>query len=374
MRVLILSVTTGYGHHSTALALSQALEARGVEVTTADLYQQASRFMYEIMDKGYNFSIKHMRRPFRTAYNSMEENEHVRKVVSILAGNKRIAKRFSSFFKDYRPDVVVATHVLAAQALDILKAYGFLTEPVFGIVTDYCFHPFWEDVKHIEYIITGSELLSHVAGRRGIDRKKLLPLGLPVKPEFRNKRSRTEARLELGLADKRTILIMGGSMGYGNMMQAVTDIDNMDMDLQIVCICGNNEKLRQRLHYVRTKARLTILGFIDNVDIYMDAADCIITKPGGLTVTEVLCKKLPIILTEPIPGHEEHNAEFLMNCGAAIRVTENFSVSEAVFYLFSKPERLALMERALELVAHPDAAERICDVLFEAHESRQELK
>ena len=88
----------------------------------------------------------------------------------------------------------------------------------------------------------------------------------------------------------------------------------------------------------------------------------IITKPGGLTVTEALCKKLPMILVNPIPGHEERNVEFLMNNGAALRVSHNFSVCEAVYYLYTNPERLTLMSRCIELIAKPDAAQRICDL------------
>ena len=92
----------------------------------------------------------------------------------------------------------------------------------------------------------------------------------------------------------------------------------------------------------------------------MDAADCIVTKPGGLTVTEALCKKLPMILVNPNPGHEERNVEFLMNNGAAVRVSPTFSVCEAVYYITRNPERLEYMSRCIELIAKPDAAERIC--------------
>ena len=92
----------------------------------------------------------------------------------------------------------------------------------------------------------------------------------------------------------------------------------------------------------------------------MDAADCIITKPGGLTVTELLVKQLPAILVNPIPGHEERNAEFLLNNGGAVRISPSFSAGEALHFIFSTPGRLELMRRSLALIAHPDAARRLC--------------
>lgn len=373
MRILILSVTAGYGHHSTANALAEELERREIDVTVMDLYRQASKFMYDVVDKGYTFSIKHLRRQFGKAYNTLTENENARNFVNIISGNKRIARKFAAVLQGYKPDVIISTHVLAAQIIDILKAHGFVTVPVFGIVTDYCIHPFWEDVTSIDYIITGSEHLNYVSEKRGINPLKLLPLGLPVRAVFSNHRDKSELRTELNLEEKKTILVMGGSMGYGNIMQSISEIDNLDLDIQIICICGNNTKLYQRMQSMRTKSKLLTLGFVNNVEQYMGASDCIVTKPGGLTVTEAMCMRLPMILVNPIPGHEEYNAEFLTNYGVAVRVTEQFSLSEAVYLLFKTEGRLELMERSIELLARPDATERICDAAIMAAERNSRI-
>ena len=365
MRTLIISVTAGYGHNSTARAISDELEARGVEVVVEDLYQQFSKALYDIVDKGYIFSVKHLRRQYKTAYSSFERNENMRRIASLFSLNDRIAKTFANYITQLMPDVIVATHVFAAQVLNILKARGFLEVPVIGISTDYCIHPFWEEASAIEYIITASELLSYTAEKRGISPDMLLPLGIPIRSAFLTTLPRDEAKLELKLApSKRMVLVMGGSMGYGNILTSVQSIDSLDMDLQIVCICGNNEKLRQSLHHLATCANITIRGFVDNVELYMDAADCIVTKPGGLTVTEVMCKELPMILVDPIPGHEERNMEFLTNNGAAIATSRFFSVAEAVYYLFTNPKRLDLMRESIRLIAKPHATRIICDLII----------
>ena len=361
MKILILSVTTGYGHHSTANALAEELKVRGVDVVIVDLYEKVSKFKYDLLDKGYTFSIKHMKKPFGRAYRTLVEHESARSFVNILAGNKRVAKKFAETIQHYQPEVIISTHVLAAQVIDILKLHEYVTVPVFGIVTDYCIHPFWEDIEHIDYIVTGSEYLNFTSEKRGLDVGKILPLGLPVRAEFGLKIQKSEARRILELEDRMTILVMGGSMGYGNIVQWIAEIDRLPYEIQVICICGKNEKLYQRVNQMQINSPLRVLGFINQVALYMDAADCIITKPGGLTVTEVMCKRLPMILVNPIPGHEVGNAEFLTNCGAAIRVTEQFSVSEAVYYLLANPGRLDLMERSIELISHPDATQRICD-------------
>lgn len=365
MRVLILSVTAGYGHISAANAISAELSRRGSEVVVEDLYQYASQVLHDLIENGYLFSVKHLKKPYHHAYSSLERSERMRRMVSVLTANRLIARRFATYFEGYTPDIIVTTHVFGAQVLDILKSHGFLNIPVIGIVTDYCFHPFWEDLKKIEYIVTGSERMLGAAIRRGIPADKLLPFGIPVRSAFQSRTPKKEAREKLGLkTDSKTVLIMGGSMGYGNMLQTVASIDRLCMDIQIVCICGSNDKLRRRLEHIRTHSPLTICGFVNNVDEYMDAADCVITKPGGCTVTEALCKAIPMILTEPIPGHEERNIDFLVRNCAAMRTGDDFPAAEAVYTLFSNSDLLDIYTRGVQLLSKPNAAKDICDFLF----------
>lgn len=359
MRILIVSVTAGYGHHSTAAALAAEFKARGAETMVVDLYEYCSTFMYNAMDKGYLFSTNHLRRPYSQAYTMLEKNEKLRKFISSITANSHFCNKFAHYLQGIAPDAVISTHVLAAQVLDILKKQHQLNVPVIGINTDYCIQPFWEDLHYIDYIVTPSELLNFSAHSRGISMEKILPFGLPVKPKFKNKLSKQEARQELNIPDRNTILIMGGSMGYGNITKTVKEILSCGMDYQILCICGTNKKLKENLKKIHAD-NLMVYGFVNNVELFMDAADCIITKPGGLTLTEILVKQLPAILINPIPGHEERNIEFASKNGGAIKITETFSVSEAIYFLFTNPERLKLMENALSLIAKPDATERIC--------------
>lgn len=364
MRVLILSVTAGYGHNNSAYALSAELESRGASVIVEDFYKQVSYLVYGFVDKGYQFSVRHMRRPYKTAYASLERYERARKIFGAINGNKLFLNRYAKYLEEHKPDVIIATHVFAAVMLNTLKKNGVLTTPVLGINTDYCIQPFWEETHDIEYIITGSELLNYIAIKKGIPEKLLLPLGLPIRSIFQNTVPKAEAREQLGLdPEMQTVLVMSGSMGYGDMQSAIQEIDQMQIPTQMICICGRNEKLKQQLEELSLRSTCLITGFVENVSLYMDAADCIITKPGGLTVTEVLSKRLPMILVDPIPGHEERNAEFFVNNGAAMQVSEHFSVAEAVYYMFSQPQRLQLMQESLSLLSHPRATEDICDFI-----------
>ena len=157
---------------------------------------------------------------------------------------------------------------------------------------------------------------------------------------------------------------MSGSMGYGNMVQSMLRLDNMEDDFQLLCICGRNEKTFEKLSSMTFKKDVRIFGFVDDGDVMMDAADCLITKPGGLSTTESMTKGLPMILVNPIPGQEERNSEFFVNSGAAIRVTKHYPVDEAVYMLYHFPERLDSIKRAMADILPKNATAAITDLIL----------
>lgn len=367
MNVLILSVTAGGGHYSTAKALEKEFLSAGVNVTVVDMYYYANKLMFRALDKGYLISTKYLKKPFRSAYTRLEQKSIYGKTyASVISAKSLVMRKLSAYFHRHKFDAVICTHVFAAIVMDELKERGIVQMPVIGIITDYCIHPFWEETVNIDYIVTASELLNYTAILRGINSKRLLPLGIPVLSKFRKRVPKEEARRKLKMDPwKKTLLFMSGSMGYGNMINIVSSIDRMNMDFQIICICGNNKKMYNRMQMLKTKNNMLVYGFVNNVDEYMDAADCILTKPGGLTVSECLAKSKPMILLNPIPGQEERNTEFLLNNGVAVKVSSSFSAAEAVNFIFNSPGRLELMEKSAKLITHPDAGEKLCEFIIE---------
>lgn len=373
MRVLLLSVTAGFGHHATAKAVSDRLQARGAVVHTIDVYEVISRFIKETIDKGYLFSSKHTKELYRLFYSLAEthgQSYWTGAFQPINLINDLGAKKFVRCIDDFAPDVIICTHIFAAQLVDELKRRELVHVPTYGICTDYTLHPFWEDVPRIEYIVIASELLIHRCVQRGIERSRLLPLGIPVHPKFNDPLSREDAAAALGIDPSRqTLLLMGGSMGYANNRKTIERLSLLNLPFQLLVVCGNNKKSYAQLEkqIAEYNGPCTILpyGFVDNIDVMMSASDCIITKPGGLTVSEALARHLPMLLVDPIPGHEERNIEFLLNNGIALAVTKTFPVDEAVYNLFLNPGRLEMIKKVMSLVAHPDATERLADCVLQ---------
>ena len=170
-----------------------------------------------------------------------------------------------------------------------------------------------------------------------------------------------KARAQLGLDPALpTILLMGGSMGYGNMAETLQKIDSLPMDFQIIAVCGNNAEMKAEVDGTPTTHRVLSTGFVDYVSLLMDASDCIVTKPGGLTTSESLAKGLPMVIVNPIPGQEERNTEFLLNNGAACAASATCPVEECLYQLFSSPARMAAMRECVHALAHPNSTEEVC--------------
>ncbi len=364
MKVMILSITTGQGHHSAAKSVGEALEQRGVKVKIADVYKQIDKNFSDALNKGFLLATKHTTKAYRAVYELIDTKTapstkySLQNVMGILMGI-----RFEKFIEKFDPDVIICTHVFAAQVVNELKRRGRLTDiPTIGIVTDYTIHPFWEDVTNIEYIEIASEFLSQRANIKGITNDRLLPLGIPVQKKFSIKRDKNEVRKELSLpTDGRIILVMAGSMGYGNMPEIISGILRFDSSCTILAVCGNNKKLYNNLVKKGFPGNVKLYSFIDYVDVLMDAADCIVTKPGGLTTTEAMAKMLPMVFVNPLPGQEDRNQEFFLNSGLALAVTKTFTIDEALYLLFNQPGRIELIKSEMKKISKPTSSETLAD-------------
>lgn len=365
MKILIMSVKAGFGHHSAAQSMIECFEKHGIECEMMDTLEYVSKILGDGVQDGYLLSTKYLKEAYGRVYSSFDKKEEPRYKYSPLSViTRQIARPLRKYIHDFNPDIVIATHSFAAVIISVLKNRFIINCPTYGVVTDFTIHPFWESTE-LDYYILPNELLTTAAMKKGIPKEKILPFGIPIKQKFTKKADKVTARENLGILNKTTVLVMMGSMGFGKMFNLIGQLDKYPADFQIICVCGNNEKMKNKIDEASWQKQIYNLGFINNVDEYMDAADLIITKPGGLTTSEALAKKLPLILSNPIPGQEDRNVEFLVNSGAAINVTETFPLESALFQYFDSGWRAELMMQAVGYISKPNAAEDLYEFIME---------
>lgn len=376
MKVLIVSVTCGQGHNSTAKALMSGLTARGAECTILDAFEHINRILAKALDDGYQLSARYLSKPYATVYKHAEHRKkNAEEFSNTKVINTLLASKLRSYIEDYNPDVIVTTHCFAAAMVDILKQKGVIHSKNIGIVTDFTVHPFWEEAIHFDYIVTPNELLNLQMRKKGFSLGQILPFGIPIDPKFANNIvTKEQAREQLGLErQKPTVLVMSGSMGFGNIRKVVASLDRLTTDFQAIVVCGNNAEAKTEIESMRKTKTFLVYGYVNNVDFLMSAADCIVTKPGGLTTSEALAKRLPILTVNPIPGQEDRNTEFLLNSGAAMAASETCPIDEVIYQFLQNPRRRELMCESIEYLRRPNSTETLCDFIAALEEPKASL-
>jgi processive 1,2-diacylglycerol beta-glucosyltransferase len=142
------------------------------------------------------------------------------------------------------------------------------------------------------------------------------------------------------------------------MDKIIKQLGNIRLPIQTIVICGKNNKLRRKLKRKSTRYNhtLRIMGFTRHIDKIMDACDMIITKPGGMTSSEALAKNLPMIITDPIPGQEEKNSQFLSKNHVALRLDNLDNLQAIVEYLIRHPQKLDTMKENTFKISKPNAS------------------
>lgn len=371
MNFLILSVTAGEGHNSTAKAIREDLEKCGAAAEILDTFAYISPELAKLIADGYLLVTEKAQGAYRIGYRLAETRRVVNeKLDGVQMVSKALSKELVDAVRADSYDAVVFTHPFSGMLLDTMKRRGLIENRTVGILTDFTFHPFWEDCTENDYVVVPDRLLLPQARAKGFRDEQILPFGIPINPKFRDGASvspgereekRKAARRDLGLdPEKMTILVMGGSMGYGNMDELVKRIDGIDADraFQMIAVAGRNAQMKTALDAFAKESKHPLLatGFVDYVSTLMDAADCIITKPGGLTTSESLAKNLPMIIVNPIPGQEERNTEFLLNNGCAMATSKTVPIEECIYQLLVSDVRLEAMRSCIRAVAKPDSA------------------
>ena len=367
MNILFLAVSAGGGHLQAAEAVKEYIETNYQEskLRIIDAYKYVSPIINKLVIGGYLKTLKNSPKLWGKLYEMAEKGENVSDLSKTL--NKILSFKIKRLIRELNPDVVICTHPFPLQMACNLKKKGEIKVPIVNIITDYATHTFWVNEYVDAYIVANESLVGEMENR-GVRREIVYPLGIPVRNKFITKKDKNEVLNKYRLEDKPTFLLMGGSLGIGEIKTLFSNLLKSYRDFQLVIVCGKNIKLKKQLERIYLKSmsskRILILGFTEKIDELMTISDLIITKPGGLTITESLIMKLPIAIITPIPGQEERNAHFLLNNGVGIRVTHAEDIEKTIYQLFENPLRVRHIKEMSEYLSKPNSTKNLVELLF----------
>lgn len=255
-------------------------------------------------------------------------------------------------------EAVVFTHYFGAS---VFAARDRLKIPVFYVNTDFVTHRFQRSPE-FSASFTASEAAVEQYRVDGIC--NVFNTGIPVSKKYSSPISKKAARARLGLLeDKKTVLVTGGGIGAGPVLEATESLSK-EKDFQILVICGNNSNLYKKLSSKYGKNNnMRIMSFVDNMPDYYSASDLAVMKPGGLSLSEALSAKLPLLLMEPIPGQEQLNMDLLCGSNAARRLKDCGQTSEEALEILGNDIVLDSMTEGIEQFSRPKAAEDILKII-----------
>ena len=363
-RVLILHVPAGAGHARAAYAVAQAMRetAPAAEPDVRDALEFSSRLFRAFYATSYNRLVARApgvwgivyRGSERFPYRGLGERFRIRFNYWNCRGYEEAIRRF-------HPDAVLCTQFLPAEVFAFLRERRRIPIPVYCAITDYSLHPIWVSRGMDGYFVATDRVAEELAGTGEVAPERIEVTGVPIDPRFAVTVGKAAARRELGLdpdPSRLTLLLTGGGFGWGP-IEGMLDVTlALPRSVQALVIAGRNDVLRARLSE-RTRGeseRIQVHGFTDRMDLFLEAADVLVGKSGGLTTSEAMARGVPMVVFRPIPGQEERNCDFIQEAGAGHRVHDLDELAARLRRFLSAPEHLTEMRARAAALGRPCAA------------------
>lgn len=366
-RILILHASVGTGHKRAADAISQAFAVKQEpEVRVEDtldhgnpLFQQAYRRSYlDLSERSPLLWRWFYETTDTTSPELIELTNSLRSVVERLG-----VTHLEELVQSYMPAAIICTHFLPIEMLLSLKNEGKLPPPVYCVVTDYFAHTFWV-TPGVDGYFVGSELTRDLLAARGVSPSIIHITGIPIDLKAAEPKDKQEMCIKHNLpTDKPVITLFGGGINIERIRVMIEGILKLELAGTLLVVAGRNEALVEALDSIAAQPpmELRILSYIDYVDDLLAASDIVITKAGGLIVSETMARGTPMLLIDPIPGQEEWNADYVVSSHAGLQLRMVESVPGAIRELFTQPDMLKLLRAGAQRTGRPRAALTIAE-------------
>lgn len=364
-RVLLLYISENSGHHQATKAIEEALYLGNpqIEVLNINSFNYTNPILERIINNLYNKVIKNKPEVWKYLYDNPKIVRRTRRLRKVI--HKFNSKKLEKLIDDFNPEAIVCTQAFPCGMIADLKKTNKIDVPLIGVLTDYAPHSYWMYGDVDAYVVPSEQTKKRFIDN-GIKPERIFPYGIPISPKFSEACEKNMVAKTLGIEeDLPTVLMMGGGQGLGPIEELIFAANTIDKPFQIIVVCGLNGKLKKWLEKRKLlfRKKMIILGYTTQVEMLMDAADLIVSKPGGLTTAEALTKALPIVVVNPIPGQEAMNTEFLLEEGVAVKARNPLNAAMLIEELLNEPERLQKMKEAALKHAQPNSARNIVELI-----------
>jgi processive 1,2-diacylglycerol beta-glucosyltransferase len=362
--VVLLSESIGCGHESAASAIEEALakEFGDVKITRVNMLDTFQPLIAKFIKGIYIQMLKSTPVIWGAWYEYKRNKEWSGIVPKIIIG--MLQKSVQKWLTAMKADVVVCTHPLSSFLIAELKERG-MEIPLCTVLTDFDLHGYWMHPKVDLYCVPVREMETVI---KKYNRKTSIKVtGIPVSGKFSEEVIKQKEQMH----QRKKILIMGGGLGIGVLPMIETAMETSSL-AEFTIVTGNNKRLYKKLkEKYEGYENIKILGYINHIQTLMAESDLLITKPGGLTLSEALVMKLPMVLYMPIRGQERRNGKLMESLKVALVSEELEEMKEKLASLMTNDSNLFKMERTMNRIRKPEAAKTIAKEIMKLTELKR---
>jgi processive 1,2-diacylglycerol beta-glucosyltransferase len=361
LKVLILTAHYGNGHVQVAKTLEQTFRQKGIEdVIVCDLFAESHPVLTDITKYLYLKSYTIGKELYRLFYYGVEKI-YDKKIASWYANFGR--KRLKNILQAEKPHVVINTFPIIAVP-ELKRQTGF-SIPVYNVLTDFCLHKIWVH-RGVDRYFLATDYIKKRIENIGISRNCVTVTGIPIRQAFEADTIVQCTHEKYGLdPNKKTLLIVAGAHGVLGDVKELCTLFTTISNLQVAVVCGKNALLFEDLTKLSEEVpSLKVFGYVEDIHELFRITTCMITKPGGITLSEAAASQLPLVLYKPVPGQESENARYFEEKGAAIVVREEEDIYVKTKALLQNDQALKQMRESLKQIHQPHAAMSIVDMIL----------
>lgn len=376
MKILIFYASYGGGHLKAAESINECIlnnyKDKNIEVELIDCMKYVNKAIEKMTTAAYREMAKKMPWAWGKIYNDSQKGPlaHISS-----RSNKIMAIKLLRLLREKQPDLIISTHPFGSQMCSYLKRKRKINAKIATILTDFAPHSQWlVGSDYTDYFFVAHDKMKSYLLSQNIEENKIFVTGIPLSNKFLCKYDRNDVLKNFELKDNKfNILFFGGGefgLGKTRTVEIFEEFTKFAKarDFQVIGIAGKNEKMKLAFENIvrenNCEENVKVLEFTNKVPELMSISDLVVTKPGGMTTTESLASRLPMIIINPIPGQEVENAEFLESKNIAIWLRKDDDINAVLTSLFESPTKLKEIKQNTKLLANINSTRDICDILL----------
>ncbi|MEG0798984.1 MAG: glycosyltransferase [Bacilli bacterium] len=356
-KILIVYATYGTGHKVIAKYIENYFKEKNssYEVLSIDLLLYSIPILGKFTQKASNKIIL-SKNPYLWSiiynlYNNKFSVKSTNKIFINLFKNKKLI----NLLKSYNPDLTISTHFWASSLITNFNKKEYINSKLITIVTDYQAHEFWLNNHKGEdaLIVSGNDIKNYFISK-GVDKTKIFTYGIPISNEFNTSINNKIELYKQYKIDRNKLVFLffgGGGLGSLSSIPYVKTLFKLNLPINIIFVSGMNKKLKLKVKELSKEYQvdnITVLGFVNNVPELLKISDAVITKPGGVTITECISEKKPMILFGKKGGNELGNTKYIIKKEFGINVSSTSSFKKEMIKITKKPKYLNHLTKKLK--------------------------